>query len=590
MPVDISLEEYFSGTANDDYIFVQLDPDPSKCKIITVQNNDSIGIFSTIPATEKYKYPENTNYISTREKQNFFFSKVLEEARKQMNRFPSILNADVPYLNYLVALSANHENILPEMAINNNAKKIGDGLNILSETLSINTNLQTLQNEIANLLKSNIPNDNSQQNNETQKHQSTAQIVSEWRADKKKFPELQSLLPHETERPPSQLANYWINYKKKFLETYLKLKNEKSRKEIIAIFHSTHNENRQVETMLNWISKFEKKQDEDITYKRGGTHKPIKLTKEVKEFLLVSSFISPSAKPRDLAHAIANDATLNIKTISKSCVKKGQKKLKLSAKKVTNIHFLKNSIGFIAMRICWAKQIKHLIYDLKFIPTFIDESSIKLRFSKGHALIGAHISQQSNLSQIGLSLIIWTIPFIGFIFEVRQYGYTAAAYSKFLVFSNHFINTIIFNSKTKFFMIQDNNGPHKTDFTKEIIGKINLTVINNVEYSPECNGVAENMFKVVKIDELYTLLANCANNAEIRIKTVKDFISSKLQEHLEDNPETSFKHWLYTLDKCEEGYPLDNIEYIPKDEEKYNHIIEELKMQITVEREKVISA
>ena len=51
----------------------------------------------------------------------------------------------------------------------------------------------------------------------------------------------------------------------------------------------------------------------------------------------------------------------------------------------------------------------------------------------------------------------------------------------------------------------------------------------------------------------------------------------------------SFKHWLYILDLCEAGYPLDGIDHLPRDQYKFNALINELRNLIAVERERIIN-
>ena len=48
-----------------------------------------------------------------------------------------------------------------------------------------------------------------------------------------------------------------------------------------------------------------------------------------------------------------------------------------------------------------------------------------------------------------------------------------------------------------------------------------------------------------------------------------------------------FKKWLLHLDQCEQGFPLDNIEYIKGDLERYDQLIERLRTSVLTDRERI---
>ena len=163
------------------------------------------------------------------------------------------------------------------------------------------------------------------------------------------------------------------------------------------------------------------------------------------------------------------------------------------------------------MRVVWAKFMKNLIYNEKYLPSFIDESSIKLKTGKGYSLVGVQSFRLSNLSLKSMSICTWTIPFYGFILSYYYiYIYMRSGfqvihplYSNFLIKGNHLLRNAIVAPDIKLLTIQDNNPPHKTDMVYETFKTINMPFVNTVEYSCELNEVAENMFKVIKIEDLY---------------------------------------------------------------------------------------
>ena len=235
------------------------------------------------------------------------------------------------------------------------------------------------------------------------------------------------------------------------------------------------------------------------------------------------------------------------------------------------------------MRKCWATNVKKLIYEKNMIPSFVDEASIKLSPTKAHSFKGTKPIKQNNLSQISISIIIWTIPFAGFVFEIRQFGYTAPAYTRFILRGNHIVNTLILSPNSEIFTIQDNNIPHKARFTEDFLPNIKISLLNSVEYSPELNGVAENMFKFVKTDDLYNILSSCKNSPEERIEATKQYVFKLLESFNEEKMKSSFIHWLKVLDHCEEGIPLCS-EILRCERDEYFELIHNIKSHISVER------
>ena len=553
-----------------------------KCPCVKQDFGTIYGVARTLPENDFYEIPKDTNYSQTKVVHKFYFCQVVKVFRKVLDRIPDLLNADIPLINYLQTIAKAKDSVKEMPGIDQTAVKIGDILNEIANQEEVETDLEE---KICSCLKRELPNINIQ-NTKYKSSLSDENYISKlkrWRSFLPKFPLIEQLLPKNDANKIGAFQKYWTEYKVKVLTKYEKMKNEKTKIEIIDYFTSTQAENRATGTLLNWITKYSNNPGEKVTYNRGGCHCILKRSDDLYRFVLLSTFIAPEAKPRELAEIASADETICAGSVSSSLIKQCYKDLHLSGKNVTHVHFLKDSTGFIAMRKCWAIHVKKLIYEKKMIPSFVDEASVKLLPTKAHSFKGTRPLKQNNLSQISISIIIWTIPFAGFVFEIRQFGYTAPAYTRFILRGNHIVNTLILSPNAELFTIQDNNIPHKAKFTENFLPNINISLLNSVEYSPELNGVAENMFKFIKTDDLYNVLSACKNSAEERIEATKQYVFKLLESFNEEKMQSSFIHWLKVLDHCDEGMPLDS-EILISEKEEYFEVVRNIKSNILVER------
>ena len=381
-------------------------------------------------------------------------------------------------------------------------------------------------------------------------------------------------------QPKRQHEDYWIGYREQFLATYNQYKNHKKQYVICEEFlKQPYQMHRSIKTLQNWIALY-KNHDTTISYKRGGNNLPTKSNDEIQKLLILLAFEKPNIKTREVHDIIKNDK--NLPNISTSTIKLNYKKINFNEKQITFVHYLKNCLGMTAMRKYWAKNVKNLIYNESFFPTFVDECGIRDGKIKGRNITGITITQKSHMYANGnITLGLWCLPFIGRVFEVRQYGYTAPAYAGFILRGSHIIKNIALHPDMKMFVVQDNCSIHKNNSPIQSFNIANLPSIPTIQYSPELNGVVENAFKGIKTDELYNIL-NKATSFQQKIDQIQNYLIHKFQNEDENAMKASLKHWLAILDECEEGYPLTGQLHIKPDDEKYEKVIKNFKKKIKI--------
>ena len=384
-------------------------------------------------------------------------------------------------------------------------------------------------------------------------------------------------------------ALMWIAYKKRFLTFYQNQINDEhnklNKKEIIDQFIACQETNRSIKTLYKWTRQLDIKQQIEILcyYDRGGPHSLTKLTDDVLTFIYVALQMNPTLKPRHLVRMILSDSELRPEDekISISTVKKGIAKLKFSYKRIEIIHMLKNCFGFKALRVFWAQKVKMLIYERGYFPMFIDETSIIMKITHGYAKKNTLPQKLGSVRTENISLIIWVIPLVGVIFSLKQYSFTIPSYTSFILQGNIIARNAIFNSQSNIFMIQDNCTPHKWAGMKDIFEIVNLPFVNTVPYSPELNYLAENMFNVLKSDDL-RLAIDQGTTIEEKIQKARECIINELISY-QGMMEEQLRHWLFILDEVEKGKSLNQKMHC-QDPEKYNEIINNLKSRIITNR------
>ena len=123
------------------------------------------------------------------------------------------------------------------------------------------------------------------------------------------------------------------------------------------------------------------------------------------------------------------------------------------------------------------------------------------------------------------------------------------------------------------------NGQYETFKT------INMPFVNTVEYSCELNEVAENMFKVIKIEDLYLQIKNFKRITQEEVQKIKDFITNRFKDYTPKKIENSFRKWLHILDNCEKGLPLAEIKYPNTNIESHDKLINYIKSSVFIIKE-----
>lgn len=319
-----------------------------------------------------------------------------------------------------------------------------------------------------------------------------------------------------------------------------------------------------LEGKINWFESCDKDEraeimnSDDLFDKWGGSRDDVKkISDDTLDCLLSLVLDFPTMSASNYMKYLNSKYGPNFQNkISLRTVYTCLEMLNLTVKKASFAPPNRNSVGLRIFRVAWVKFMVKILEEPNILLGFIDEAAVTINQGRsfGRAYAGLTPVLNCPLRKIKMSVLAVVFPGFGVLYKFVNNSVDGIEYSRFLSDTNEFIRKYLCNNQTEIVIIEDNCPIHKSKCVESQLEHLDISLFPTVQYSPALNGVVEDYFGFVKLQNVLTSgekgeLAQ-RKHIEENWKTITNNLLTLEKLH------NYYREWVTRMNECINGKPL----------------------------------